>query len=160
VHLCTSNLTSCENEARLCLQSPVLDSTYQDEVEIWHSACDSFISFSVTTPAISSMPESLDYGVCGQIYLACESGSVGRVSCASSATATTNLLSCLCQPRMTSLFSSCDFDANVSCYGLPGNTDGIPGHAFCSEFQSVTVGSFNHSVISTATDGIGIELAT
>lgn len=157
---CTSlTVVSCENEVRLCAQSPALDSYYELEVEIWHSACDSFISFTVTTPITALLSATLDLDACGQIYEACISGGMERTSCASSATATIDLLSCMCQPRITSLYSVCLYDGNVSCVGTPGITTAILGHTFCSKFQITTVSTFSHSVTSKDADETGIEPA-
>lgn len=136
-------LVSCDNEARLCDQTPALDSFFELEAEKWHSGCDSVVSFSVTTPLISSLSQTIDQAACGQIWLDCESAGMGKSSCASTATGTIDLLSCMCQPTMTALYSACLFDGNVSCYAAPGNTAGIIGHSFCSEFQTATVRTFH-----------------
>lgn len=134
---------SCDNEARLCLESPSLDFYYQLEAANWHSACDTFISFSVTTPVISSLTSTLDQGACEQVWGLCESGLSSKTNCASTATASIDLLSCMCQPAVTSLYSACLWGGNVSCYGVPGNTDGIIGRSFCLEFQTATVRTFH-----------------
>jgi hypothetical protein len=161
VHSDCSSLTlvSCENEVSLCVQSPILDGYYEQEVEFWHSVCDSLISFSVTTPITASLSLTMDLDACDQIYTACISGGMGRASCSSSATATIDLLSCMCQPRMTSLYSVCLYDGNVSCLGVPGNTAAILGHTFCSEFQTTAVSTFPHSITSKDADETE-ELAT
>ena len=140
---CTRLTTiSCENEANLCLKSPELDYLFELDVENWHSACDSTVTFSVTTPLISSLSQTVNAEACDQIYSNCISGGMIKSSCASTATATIDLLSCMCQPTLTYLYSACLFNANVSCYGVPGNTAGIIGHSFCSEFQTAKVRTF------------------
>lgn len=149
----------CENEANLCLESPALDYFYELEVQSWHSACDSLVTFSVTTPLVSSLSQTVNLEACGQIYQYCISGDMGRSSCASTATATINLLSCMCQPSMTYLYSACLFNANVSCYGVPGNTAGIIGHSFCSQFQTATE-SLQASEVSSALASFGFTTWT
>ena len=107
---------------------------------MWHQACDSLVSFSATTPPISSLSVTVgDLQACGEIYTPCVSAGSGRVICMSSATATLALLTCLCEPTLTSLYSVCAIGMNVSCDGVPGNTNDIIGHTFCAQWLANAV---------------------
>ena len=110
---------SCENEFRQCLQSYEEDNQEQQVLENWHSGCDHFITFPLSTPVLSTLASSIgDPAVCSEIETVCtEGGSITR-DCKQSygaATDSSGLTSCLCQSSLLSAASRCEFDGNITC---------------------------------------------
>jgi hypothetical protein len=130
---------SCRNELRLCDQTLMYDNSFGFPIEEFHSVCDSVIGTSITTPATSTLTTTFDPQACDIIYTACQSAFVLRSSCKSSASADRDLLACICQPQITTLYSVCYYDRNVSCVLELGAINAVPGRTFCNEFHSATV---------------------
>lgn len=69
------------NEQRLCLGSLIEDGQMQSEVNIWHSACDSIVNFTPTTPPISTITASYSVDMCHSIGNECASASLADERC-------------------------------------------------------------------------------
>jgi hypothetical protein len=108
-------LTSCENEMRQCGQNYAFDSSAQAVLANWHSDCDAFITFSPTTPPLTSLTSTFNLQICTALASSCLSFDVEESSCSDSYTAFTDLKSCICRPSMLSLASECRYDGNISC---------------------------------------------
>ena len=108
-------LTSCENEMRQCGQNYAFDSSAQAVLANWHSDCNAFITFSPTTPPLTSLTATFNQQICTALASSCQSFDVEYSSCSNSYTAFTDLKSCICRPSMLSLASECRYDGNISC---------------------------------------------
>lgn len=108
-------LASCENEMRQCGQNYAFDSSAQAVLADWHSDCDTFITFSPTTPPLTSLTATFNQQICTALASSCLSFDVESSSCSDSYTAFTDLKSCICRPSMLSLASECRYDGNISC---------------------------------------------
>ena len=135
---------SCKNELRLCDETLMYDNSFDLPIDEWHSICDPHVSWELSTPAISSLTATLDPQACDRIYTACESAIVLKSECKMSATADLDLLSCMCKPPMTSLYSVCYYDGNISCLLQIGNIESVPGRSFCQHLQTAPVRKTPH----------------
>src|SRR5271154_2009429 len=67
--------SSCESEYRQCLDSYEEDNEAQQVLANWHSECDTFISFTPTTPVLSTPTSTIAaYAVCTNIASICTLG--------------------------------------------------------------------------------------
>jgi hypothetical protein len=107
--------TSCENEMRQCGLNYAFDSSAQQVLQNWHQDCDSFITFTPTTPPLTSLTATFNQQICTALESSCLSFDVEYSSCTDSYTAFTDLKSCICRPPMLSLVSECRYDGNISC---------------------------------------------
>jgi len=108
-----------EKEERVCLHSYEEDTEEQQVVANWHSGCDNFITFTPTTPALTSLVSSVaPLAVCSNIESICrEAGSIAS-SCEpsySDVAQSSQFTSCLCQTSLLSAASVCEFDGNITC---------------------------------------------
>jgi hypothetical protein len=55
------------SEQRLCLGTPIEDVQVRSETDLWHSACDREITFTPTTPPISSIAATFNVDICHSI---------------------------------------------------------------------------------------------
>lgn len=117
-------LYSCESEARLCYESDTYDASISSYLANWHSVCDSYITFTPTSPVLSTLTTTFvlaatsNQAYCNGIAQdACQSFSVSEVACLQINTAATGsqFLSCACQESLLSLASVCLYDAAITC---------------------------------------------
>lgn len=139
-------LHRCQNEWRLCSDTLAWDSEAEYLAAQWHVGCDKRISFTPTTPAISSLSVTLDPQICSSVFSSCDLFSLESSRCRESHTATSDILTCECQPKIVSLASVCEFDGNTSCLSIPAYTSKIYGHSICSKYQG---GSVSNSTASS-----------
>lgn len=107
--------TDCMSEWRLCTLSDTFDNMFQDIISAWHEKCDGKISFKVTTPAVSTLPATVDQGSCASFIESCAALSTSSADCKSSYAAAADLSSCRCQSDVLSIASVCEYDGSVSC---------------------------------------------
>ncbi|KAK3370426.1 hypothetical protein B0H63DRAFT_486980 [Podospora didyma] len=131
-------LRLCENEVRLCLQSPMLDSDFEKGLADWHARCDSRLGTAqpVTTPPLASLTTTWDPDECTKYVIVCESAAYETSRCSSTVTAALDFVSCVCQPKITSLYSSCWYDGSINCAMESAALEDIPGYAVCPRFRS------------------------
>ncbi|KAH8695821.1 hypothetical protein GQ44DRAFT_765065 [Phaeosphaeriaceae sp. PMI808] len=126
---------SCENETLFC---GGMNSNFDisDIADSWHSVCDSRITFTPTTPALSTY-SSIDINACKSAWDGCMSQSAEVSKCRGYTTKEREFQSCLCQPQMLSAAFTCSYYANVSCEFAPGTLSKVNGYAYCSNFMAV-----------------------
>jgi hypothetical protein len=129
--------SSCQNDVTLCLGSHTFDSRFTELINEWHSHCDSRISFSASSPAASTLTTTYNTGACQSLYLSCARGDYETNQCSSSLmpASTTEYLSCVCQPRIYSLFSECMYNGNISCLATSAAESNILGYSICPYFR-------------------------
>ena len=131
-------MSSCESEARLCLGNDDGDGSMQTAIDEWHSACDKEITFSPTTPVVTSLTATdNNQDFCNTVGSACASGIDLASQCSLSYTSLGAFSSCYCQPELLSLQYTCLYQANTSCFGEPAALTNIPAYNFCDNAASV-----------------------
>ena len=127
---------------RLCYGNGDLDELMQSELAIWNSGCDSILTYSPTTPALSSVATTYDVQYCTTAASACQAGLDAIQSCS------INYLgqpqpysSCNCQPSLLSAEYTCGFLGNVSCEQIPGTLTNLAQYNLCTNFMQVLGGS-------------------
>lgn len=113
------------------------DSGLSQFVSVWHQTCDSYITFTPTTPAKATITASYDAAACTSIYSDCVSVSISRRSCRESYTAAVDQSSCVCDPGIQTMNFNCKYAGNETCLGVPAATTKLYGYGFCSNFDSV-----------------------
>jgi len=149
------SIFECQSEERLCAGLPEADSIGESAVSVWHSHCDTAISFTPTTPPISSITVPYDTRCNSPLFDACATGIQMISSCGDSYTGAVRT-SCFCQEPLLSAAFTCDYIANSTCYHLPITSSNIWGSGFCSNFDSffssmlTQEASYKSSLILTA----------
>jgi hypothetical protein len=123
-----TRICSCESEYRLCLDSYEEDNAMQEVLANWHSGCDEFITFTPTTPVLSTPTFTIGNPTCSIIASVCTfAGSITR-ACKETYTASSqiaSLSSCICQPSLLSSASVCEYDGNITCNNFPATLASI-----------------------------------
>ncbi|KAK0620100.1 hypothetical protein B0T14DRAFT_520588 [Immersiella caudata] len=149
--LCTqalfNSVRECENEFRLCLQEDTYDSYFDQAMAQWHSYCDIRLP-SVTTPPLASITTTWNPNDCAKYEKVCESAVYETKKCSTSVTAAVEFVSCVCRPKITSLYSSCWYDGGRKCAMENVQTEDIPGYSVCPGFQS---GMTTHASLDLST---------
>ena len=134
-HEANDTVTSCENEAKLCLDE---SGSFLDPIEYvlsaWHKECNTFITFSPTTPSLVSLTTSYNSEACIAVESACVLQTSIVNSCLSAYTVSTqaaDLNSCFCQERAISLASVCEYDGNKTCLATTAAFSNIPVWSLC-----------------------------
>jgi hypothetical protein len=135
---------SCDSEERLCLGSDVNDGSFQTYIRSWHSACDDVITFSPTTPALSSITVPYDPKFCNTVLSSCARASISAAGCDGSYTGQ-QYSSCICQPPLFSLQYTCEFLGNTSCLLTTAALTGMAAYGLCPNLVDV-LGGGNASV--------------
>lgn len=118
----------------------MLDSDFERGIAQWHTFCDSRVRTpTVTTPPLASLTTTWDPNDCTKYAIVCESAVYETNGCSSSVTAALDFVSCVCQPGITSLYSSCLYDGSIYCNMESAALEDIPGYSICPRFQSGTV---------------------
>lgn len=130
-------VSSCESEVRLCLDSDDGDDSMQTAIDEWHSACDNEITFSPTTPVVTSLTATYNQDFCSAAGSACASELDLATQCSLSYTNFGAFSSCYCQPEMLSLQYTCQYQRNTSCFGEPAALTNIVAYSFCDNAASV-----------------------
>ena len=131
-------VSSCESELHLCLDSDDDDGSLQTAIAEWHSACDIEITFSLTTPVVTSLTATYNDDFCSAAGSACASEADLISQCSlSHTTLGAQFSSCYCQPELLSLQYTCEYLLNTSCFGEPAALTDIPAYNFCDNAASV-----------------------
>jgi len=129
---------SCENEFRECFENDDYDSSAQQLLSIWNEGCDGFVSFTPTTPPLSTLSTTYNDDACTSVYSSCASWSYAIEECSSSfPSVTRSQISCACQARILSLAYSCEFIGNETCEQVPAALSDVFGYSFCPGFTSL-----------------------
>jgi len=134
----------CESEERLCVGNSDPDPSIQTGIDQWHSICDGRISFTPTTPPISSVTAPYDDKYCLTAESACASVADANSACSISYAGKSQskiYSSCLCQPSILSLEYTCAFLGNISCQQTSAALSNLPDYRFCSNLVSVLGGN-------------------
>jgi len=119
----------CENEWRSCLDSDEEDSGAQYVLSEWNKECDSFISFTPTTPSLLSLTSTYaGVASCEDIQSVCALVTSTGLQCASSypqQSQSSQFLDCMCQEPVISAASVCEFDGNITCHDQPATLTNI-----------------------------------
>lgn len=134
-----SELSSCESEYRLCLGNNDFDGEEQELLSIWNSACDNVVTFTPTTPALSTLTATYDDQYCTTAYSACEAAAADQQACSASYLGkdVQKFSSCFCAPPILSEGYTCGFLGNVSCRQVPATLTNLPEYPFCDNFMQV-----------------------
>jgi hypothetical protein len=126
---------SCESEYRQCLDSYEEDNEAQQVLANWHSECDKFITFTPTTPVLSTLTSTIPpYAVCTNIESICSLGGSITRDCKASYRAdsqSASLSSCLCQTSLLSAASVCEYDGNITCFQMPATLSSVDLWRLC-----------------------------
>ncbi|KAF2098859.1 hypothetical protein NA57DRAFT_56497 [Rhizodiscina lignyota] len=148
-----NSVFDCESEQRLCFGNGDLDNTAEQFVDTWHSACDKKITFTPTTPSVSSITASYNVQYCTTMFAACASASIANQACESSFTIPSERVSCFCQAPLLANEYTCAYLGNVSCIQTEAALSRIPGYSICPNFESVVGGLANATATTTASGG-------
>jgi hypothetical protein len=133
-------LFSCESEQRLCFGNDMNDNVMATGLSLWHSVCDNRITFSPSTPAVSTLSTTNDPNFCTTAYSACQSHLNSQGECSlSDPKLGPEFSTCFCQPELLSLAYTCVYMGNLTCQGEPAALTNIPGYNFCRNAPSVLV---------------------
>ena len=110
--------SSCQNELRECLETTDEDGVLQSAASAWHSLCSS-ITFTPTTPVISTVSLDGDEFCATAIDRACRTAAASSDQCSRSATNLAGFSSCVCQPSVILYDYSCEYIGNTTCLGVP-----------------------------------------
>ncbi|ERF72931.1 hypothetical protein EPUS_05012 [Endocarpon pusillum Z07020] len=116
----------------------MFDPQFDNKIRQWHSVCDKRISSSMTTPHVSTITATYDFGACNRLQLSCISADYETNKCSNEymPTASLSYISCICQPPVYSLFSECQYNGNISCKRTTAAESNIMGYSVCSYFWS------------------------
>jgi hypothetical protein len=120
---------------RLCFEDNWLDPSYESALSQWHSLCNTFITFSPTTPPVSTITVSYD-ALCNGVEEACATAKLLFDQCDGSYTNDVHFTSCVCQTRFLILDYSCEYLGNTSCLDILANTSLLLGYN-CPDFAAV-----------------------
>lgn len=128
----------CEYELQLCFLGNELDSTFDEGVELWHSLCGAYVTFTPTTPAASAFTEYPDE-LCQEVKKACQTAKSMRDECSTHKDDldTSSPSSCTCNPRLLRQEYTCLYVGNASCLATEVAFSNLPGYSRCDNFQLV-----------------------
>ncbi|KIW13498.1 hypothetical protein PV08_08686 [Exophiala spinifera] len=152
----------CESEYRLCLLNDYFDGDAQNLISLWNSACDDAITFSPTTPVLSTLTSTYDVGYCTTAQSACAVEEVALSSCSVNYLGKDDqkFSSCFCAPSFLSAQYTCGFLGNVSCQQVPATLTNLVGYSYCSNFMSVLGGSSGSVPASVSANSTGTSSAS
>jgi hypothetical protein len=108
----------------LCLESLEEDGAAEQAVANWHSECNTWIKFKVTTPALATPSVIIaPIAECEAIETVCKEGGDATLACKqqygyyTALAAHPKLQSCLCKPEILSMESRCIVDGDSICLG-------------------------------------------
>lgn len=125
---------------RLCYQGEQYDSEASSLLSNWHSWCDSYITYTPTTPILShattTYPTLVGGDVnplCTEYTTSCAVWSASEASCLALDPAATaaSFLECACQPELLSIASVCLYDVSVTCFGRSATLENLPIWRIC-----------------------------
>jgi hypothetical protein len=90
-----------------------MDGHYDEDIETWHNECQQYLTFTPTTPVLTSLAYTRDSDKCMSAYDACLQRDAGVKSCDqlySSRKNITEAVVCLCRPSQISMASRCYLD--------------------------------------------------
>lgn len=130
---------SCESELRLCFESTDLDDNMVEGISSWHSVCDTYITYSPTTPVLSTITSTYDAAFCESAELACLSEEVALDKC-TTITDISSFDECSCQPSILRYDYTCQYLGNSSCLGIEAAYSNLIGYSDCPNFNQVIGG--------------------
>ncbi|KAH8585410.1 hypothetical protein B0O99DRAFT_530952 [Bisporella sp. PMI_857] len=141
----------CKSDVMRCLESHMFDPQFDEKIRIWHAACDSRLTSTMTTPTEPTLTTTYDFGACNRLYQSCASADYETNQCSYKypSTSSMSFTSCVCQPPVYSLMSECQYNGNVSCKRTTAAESNIWGYSTCSYFWSGSVCCDSHSVSSS-----------
>jgi hypothetical protein len=147
--ICPADILSCGSEERLCYGNNNLDGGYKSELQLWNSACDDKITFSPTTPVLSSLTATYDEQYCTSAASACQDGEAGLQACSISYLGkdVQKYSSCYCAPSLLSAEYTCGFLGNTSCEQIPATLTNMVQYKYCDNFLEVLRGSGSVSLL-------------
>ncbi|KAF2260342.1 hypothetical protein CC78DRAFT_584903 [Lojkania enalia] len=133
-----SSYFACKDDITRCLETHRFDPQFDEKVKRWHEACDERITTSLTTPVVTSLTATYDFGACQRLHESCLSADYETNRCSETylPTSSMSFLSCCCQPPIYSLVSECQFNGNISCKRTSAAESNIMGYSYCSYFWS------------------------
>ncbi|OAP61259.1 hypothetical protein AYL99_03460 [Fonsecaea erecta] len=154
-----NKIVDCESELRLCYLNDQFDYYATDLLSDWHSWCDKRITYTPTTPVLSTptttVPTDVN-GFCGDYTTSCAVWAAAESACFDldpSATAA-SFLSCACSTDLLSLASVCLYDVSTSCFGRSAVLTDIALFSICGTTYS------NDQLITAATAPAAAGLAS
>lgn len=127
---------------RLCYGNNDLDELMQSELAVWNSGCDDKITYSPTTPVLSTVTATYDVQYCTTAASACQDGLDALQSCSINYLGQAQQYSsCYCQPSLLSAEYTCGFLGNVSCEQIPATLTNMVQYRYCTNFMEVLGGS-------------------
>ncbi|ORY12581.1 hypothetical protein BCR34DRAFT_600472 [Clohesyomyces aquaticus] len=133
-----SSYFACQDDITRCLESHMFDPQFEYKVKRWHEACDSRMTTTLTTPPVTSLTATYDFGACSRLQRSCIRGDYETNKCSQTYLPSSSLsyASCACQPSIYSLFSECQYNGNISCKRTTAAESNILGYSYCSYFWS------------------------
>ncbi|PVH93135.1 hypothetical protein DM02DRAFT_677047 [Periconia macrospinosa] len=130
-----NSILECQNESNFCsgMNNGYL---WANTVKYWHEKCDTKISFSPTTPVLSTY-SSIDINACSTAWEGCVIQSAEISRCRTLSAQSSQLTSCMCRPALLSAAFTCSYYANVSCTMVPGTLSEVQGYEYCTGFMGV-----------------------
>lgn len=124
----------CQGEFRICNGNTNFDFEFEDPESglyaLWHSACDNFNTYIVTTPSIVETPATISAEGCASNYDDCFRISDIHASCTRSFSSGTGRSSCLCQSTNLAIASRCEIDG-ASCLQSAIATSKLYSYNYC-----------------------------
>jgi hypothetical protein len=140
----------CESEDRLCLFSYDLDDEWQEVASSWHILCDTYNTFSPTTPPLSTLTTTQLDESCENCEEACKSDQASMDKCTTFLPDVTKFSSCTCEPDILSWDYTCFYLGNISCLATGGTISNLYGYTYCDNFAEV-IGS---GIVSSSTTSV------
>jgi hypothetical protein len=124
---------SCQNELRQCFQGNEADNIFQSALFSWSQDCIGYITYSPTTPVLTTLATDIP-AFCGtQVEAACNEAEEILGAC-ETITNSAKFSSCLCQPQFLSQDYTCEYLGNVTCLSTTAAFTNLIGSSACSNF--------------------------
>jgi hypothetical protein len=135
----STNARSCANEERLCVGNGDLDFVAETGASSWLSYCGTALTYSLTTPTLSTVTVHFDPRCTTAVPSACLSGSEAIDSCHSAASglglAPASIVKCLCQEPVLEAVFTCEYVGNVTCSRTAVTTSNMLGYGVCPTYS-------------------------
>ncbi|KIW24691.1 uncharacterized protein PV07_10392 [Cladophialophora immunda] len=164
------SFTDCESEIRECGRTDDEDSYYEALKTAWLSACSPYLSFTATTPILSTYTPYPGQLYCNSVNSACARWEISTKSCDTNYPTPAQSTSCACQASILSLASACQIGGAL-CVGTPVTSSTLWSNIVCSaitapitDFSPLAVSSTSvassTSAVVTSTGGSSFSETT
>ncbi|KAK4100619.1 hypothetical protein N658DRAFT_91118 [Parathielavia hyrcaniae] len=127
-------MVECKGEVRECAGGYAFDADHDESIALWREKCDQYLTFTPTTPVLTSLTTVIDVEECTSIVEACLRRDAGVSSCSQSHSANAEeQVSCLCRPSQLWAASRCFVDRTDCAFKMESIAlSRVPEYRSCS----------------------------